>query len=80
MILAGVSAVVIVLVMVLTYLVFGKKGISVSNKFTVLDDQEGKQITFFAQVLFKESCEYFQLWLPDEGPPPPMFTRASWQI
>ena len=39
MILAGVSAIVIVLVMVLTYLVFGRKGGIVSNKFTVLDDQ-----------------------------------------
>ena len=39
MILAGASAVVIVLVMVLTYLVFGRRGVHVSNKFTVLDDQ-----------------------------------------
>ena len=39
MILAGASAVVIVLVMVLVYLVFGRRGVHVSNKFTVLDDQ-----------------------------------------
>ena len=39
MILAAASAVVIVLVMVLVYLVFGRRGVNVSNKFTVLDDQ-----------------------------------------
>ena len=39
MILAVASLIVIVLIMVLTYLVFGRKGGFVSNKFTVLDDQ-----------------------------------------
>ena len=39
MILAVASAIVIVLIMVLTYLVFSRKGGIVSNKFTVLDDQ-----------------------------------------
>ena len=39
MILAVASLIVIVLIMVLTYLVFARKGGIVSNKFTVLDDQ-----------------------------------------
>ena len=43
MILAAASIIVLVLLSVLAYLVFGRKGVLVTNKFAVLDNY-GKQI------------------------------------